>query len=1016
MQIHTEIKYMSVSRKLFPVFLTVLLLLSAFAWAEEPLPAMRWRLVGPLRAGWSTSASGITDKPNTFYFGAANGGVWKTVNAGQTWQPLMQQEASASIGALAVAPSNPDIIYAGTGQVTMRYDIASGDGVYRSADGGKSWQNMGLKKTRHIGGILVDPKNAQRVLVGAMGAAFAPNPERGVYLTTDGGKKWKQVLKIDDATGVVDMAWDADNTQIVYAAAWQFRQHPWLDYFQPQEGPGSAIYKSRDGGLSWQRLKGRGLPAGNLGRIGLATPAGSNGQVVYATVAASKGAGFYRSEDGGESWKLLNTDPELSSDYFCRVTIAPDNPKKVYVMARSIHMSDDGGHTFSIIKGSPGGDDYHFMWINPKYPDHLISAADQGTAVSVDGGLTWSSWYNQPTGQFYHVAADDQFPYKIYSGQQDNGTVQIKSRGPYGVIEERDWRPVGGHERDYQLPKPGNPNIVLGSGLGGYISRSNQITREVVNVSPWPISSYGARLDRVKNRYTWITPIAYSPVGKRSLYFGAQQLFRSDDDGDNWQIISPDLSAKKPGAPPCVGNPSQKDARDCGYGVIFTIAPSPIDEKMIWIGTDDGLIHRTSDAGKSWRNVTPAVVKPWGRINAISPSVFDQNVAYAAVDAHRTGDYRPLIIKTNDGGAHWTSISNGLPADQFVLTVRADTKQAGLLFAGTNRGAFVSFDDGGNWQSLQLNLPTTFIRDMQVHGTDLIAGTQGRGIWALDILAPLRQIAEGVKLQTAHLFKPSATWRLRKSNNHDTPPPPETPLGQNPPAGAVIDYWLQDDNPEAVTLTIKDAQGKLIRRFSSADKPQKLTANQYFQDGWIAPEKILSAKAGMHRFVWDLRHPRARSLNYGFKMTAVWHDGTPIGPQGALVLPGDYSVELEAGKKTMRQIFTVKMDPRSTVGIGSLQAQQTMVAEISTMLNSVVDAYHHLKMRLDKVSGMDEKTALKKILLSGKPSLKSLAASLSTLLQTVQGADAAPTAGQKKVFGLYRKQYDTIMQNVKKVE
>ena len=439
------------------VFFLCSLLIASLSWqtvlsqstGDQNLPALRWRLVGPLRAGWASSAVGIADRPNTFYFGAVAGGVWKTVNAGRSWQPLMQQEAAASIGALDLAPSDPNVLYAGTGQVTMRYDVASGNGVYRTGDGGETWHHLGLDETRHIGRILIDPKDADRVLVAALGHAFDANPERGVYLTKDGGKSWQQVLFVNDETGAVDLAWDAEHPAVVYAALWQFRQHPWLDYFQPQEGPGSAIYKSTDGGEHWRKLPGKGLPAGPLGRVGLATPRGGSGKTVYATVAASKGAGFYRSDDGGESWSLLNSDSELSSDYFCRITVAPDNPEVVYVMGRSIHRSDDGGHNFTISKGSPGGDDYHLLWINPKHPDHMITAADQGTVVSVDDGQTWSSWYNQPTGQFYHLAADDQFPYHIYSGQQDNGTVHIVSRGPYGVIEERDWHPVGGDERDY---------------------------------------------------------------------------------------------------------------------------------------------------------------------------------------------------------------------------------------------------------------------------------------------------------------------------------------------------------------------------------------------------------------------------------------------------------------------------------------------------------------------------------------------------------------------------------------
>ncbi len=1014
--------------KLFTRFLTNLLFafLLLISWKivqaqstnDNALPAMRWRLVGPLRAGWASSAVGIAEKPNTFYFGAVAGGVWKTDNAGRTWQPLMQHETSASVGALDVSVSNPDILYVGTGQVTMRYDVVSGDGVYRSDDGGKTWENIGLTETRHIGRILIDPKNPDRVLVAAMGHAFDANPERGVYLTNDGGKNWQHVLSVNDETGAVDLAWDPEHPSVVYVALWQFRQHPWLDYFQPQEGPGSGIYKSKDGGEHWQRLSGKGLPPAPLGRVGLATPRGGSGKTVYATVASSKGGGFYRSDDSGETWKLLNKDAELSSDYFCRVTVAPDNPDVVYVMARSIHRSDDGGHTFTITKGSPGGDDYHFLWINPSHPDHMITAADQGTVVSVDGGKTWSSWYNQPTGQFYHIAADDQFPYKIYSGQQDNGTVKITNRGPYGVVEERDWRPVGGDERDYEVPKPGDPNIVFGSGLGGYISRANQVTHQVANVSPWPVSSYGAKLNTVRYRYTWITPLAFSPLGKHALYFGAQVLFRSLDDGDHWETVSPDLSRKKSDAKNCA-NPSLDEALDCGYGVIYTIAPSPLSEGVIWVGTDDGLIHLTTDGGETWQNVTPETISPWGRIDAIAPSPFSVHAAYAAVDLHRTGKFTPIILKTKDDGKSWQSITTGLPADQFVFSVRTDPVREGLLYAATNRSVFVSFDDGGKWQSLAFNLPTTSVRDLLVHQGDLIAGTQGRGIWVLDDLAPLREMRPGLASEPVHLFHPTPALRLR-NENHDTPPPPSTPLGQNPPTGAVIDYWLKEAAPKPVALIVRDSSGQVVRTFSSADKPEALTANRYFQLGWVAKEMQLSQEAGMHRFIWDLRYPRPAALAYNYKIAAVWHDGTPIDPRGALVLPGHYTVSLKVGGKEYTQPLSVKLDPRVHVQPEALQQQLELAQTISALLNKVVTTYHAADQMLKtkKKTGAPEAdiNSLTTLTTKGHPSLASVAGVLANLVNVVQMADAAPTQGQRAAFTHYKEQFNGLLKQWEKIK
>ncbi|MCL4509828.1 MAG: hypothetical protein M1470_01995 [Bacteroidetes bacterium] len=485
------------------LFVTIaILLIASYGMAgaqtvpEQTYSDMHWRLVGPYRAGWATMAVGVANEPNTFYFGAAGGGVWKTIDAGRTWQPLMQHESASSVGAIDVAPSDPNVIYVGTGQVALRYDILSGDGVYRSSDGGKTWTNVGLKETHHIGRILIDPQNPDRVLVAALGHVFGPNSERGVYLTNDGGKSWQKVLFVDDSTGAVDLAFDPLHPSVVYAALWQMRMHPWLDYFYPQTGAGSGIYKSEDGGEHWTRLTGGGLPDGQLGRIGLGVARGSRGQIVYATIIASKGeSGLYKSNDGGKSWQFVNNDQGLANSYFSRVTVDPNNADIVYVMDRSIHRSDDGGKHFSMFKGAPGGDDYHFLWINPSNTKYMITASDQGCVVSVDSGKSWSSWYNQPTGQFYHIAVDDQFPYKIYSGQQDNGTVGILSRGPYGVIEDRDWHPVGGDERDYDVPKPGNPNLVFGSGLGGHVSRFDNVTRQVAEISPWPVSSYGARQD-----------------------------------------------------------------------------------------------------------------------------------------------------------------------------------------------------------------------------------------------------------------------------------------------------------------------------------------------------------------------------------------------------------------------------------------------------------------------------------------------------------------------------------------
>ncbi len=1001
------------------LFVTIaILLIASYGMAgaqtvpEQTYSDMHWRLVGPYRAGWATMAVGVANEPNTFYFGAAGGGVWKTIDAGRTWQPLMQHESASSVGAIDVAPSDPNVIYVGTGQVALRYDILSGDGVYRSSDGGKTWTNVGLKETHHIGRILIDPQNPDRVLVAALGHVFGPNSERGVYLTNDGGKSWQKVLFVDDSTGAVDLAFDPLHPSVVYAALWQMRMHPWLDYFYPQTGAGSGIYKSEDGGEHWTRLTGGGLPDGQLGRIGLGVARGSRGQIVYATIIASKGeSGLYKSNDGGKSWQFVNNDQGLANSYFSRVTVDPNNADIVYVMDRSIHRSDDGGKHFSMFKGAPGGDDYHFLWINPSNTKYMITASDQGCVVSVDSGKSWSSWYNQPTGQFYHIAVDDQFPYKIYSGQQDNGTVGILSRGPYGVIEDRDWHPVGGDERDYDVPKPGNPNLVFGSGLGGHVSRFDNVTRQVAEISPWPVSSYGARQTTVRYRYTWITPLAFSQIGNHALYLGNQFLFKSTDDGDHWQKISPDLSGKIAGAKDYT-YPDQTQARAAGYGVIFSIAPSPVSEGVIWVGTDDGLIQLTTDGGKHWKNVTPSTVPMWARVDAIDPSPFSIHAAYVAMNTHRLGYSKPLILKTTNDGRTWQTITNGILADEFVNVVRTDPVKKGLLYAGTNRSVYVSFDDGENWQPLTLNFPTTCVNDLVVHDGDLVAGTQGRAIWILDDVEPLRETTAKLASESVHLFHLADAWRVRADENKDTPWPPETALGQNPPTGAIVDYWLKDNVQGPVTLTIRDSKGNIVRKFSSQEEQENLPAHRYFQKGWIHPEEQLAATAGMHRFVWGLRYPRPSALRYEYSIAAVWTEGTPLDPEGPLVLPGKYTAALTVAGKDYSQPFVVKLDPRVHVSENALQAQLKLAKSIDAAIEQAVSAHNTINDVLkEKKGSIPTATADTLFALAdrGQPSLASVAGVLTGLETAVQGADAAPAQGESDVYSHYRKELDGLL-------
>jgi photosystem II stability/assembly factor-like uncharacterized protein len=992
--------------------------------ADAQLGSLEWRLLGPFRGGWGTMAAGIPDQPDTFYFGAAGGGVWKTDNAGATWQPMSGEGATAigaaPIGAIAIAPSNPDVIYAGSGHPEPRYDIAAGDGIYKSIDGGLHWQHAGLAVTRHIGAILVDAKDSGVVLVGALGHIFGANAERGVFRTTDGGKSWTKTLFVDDHTGVVDLAADPAQPGIVFAAAWQARNWPWLSYFTPIEGDGSAIYKSLDGGVTWHRLGGDGWPAGKLGRIGLAVTHLANGATrVYASIDSDEHGGLYRSDDGGAHWQRVNDAKAVATWYMSRLTVAPNEPDTLYTVGQSIHRSTDAGKTFTIIKGAPGGDDYHHLWINPKHPDHMVTASDQGTVVSVDGGRSWSDWYNQPTGQFYHLATDNRFPYWIYSGQQDSGTVAIASRSDYGALSLRDWHPVGADERDYDIPDPVDANIVYGSGLGGRISRWDARTGEAQNVSPWPVSSYGARGTQVKYRYTWFTPIAFSAKAPFALYSGAQVLFRSTDQGNHWDAISPDLTGKRDDAKACEGDVAVEHASACGYGVIFSIAPSPRNNDEIWIGTDNGRVQLTRDGGRNWTAITPKEVPDWAKVSSVDVSPLDPATAYIAIDNHRQDDFRPAAFRTHDYGKSWTAIANGLPDGHFVSVVRSDPERRGLLYAGTDVGVFVSFDDGGHWQPLQRNLPVAWVRDLLVHGNDLIAATQGRAIWVLDDVAPLRELGTGEARGAVHLFAPAPAYRVRRSQNKDTPPPADTALGRNPPHGALIDYMLARP-AKRVTLEIRDANGHPLRRFDSDSAPgQQL--EPYFADAWLKPARNPSTSAGAHRFVWDLRLPRPQSVQYNYSIGAVFGDTAPIVPEGALVLPGEYRVVLDVDGREFQRPLTVVPDPRVQVSTVDLERALKLWRAIETELARARQAYGEVDAvqkqfdALLKKAGAAESSLGDALASFAKvigplrdgngedaPGLGAISEVLSSLATDIEGADRAPTAAQGLVLSMYR--------------
>ena len=971
--------------------------------------ALRWRLLGPHRGGRVLAVAGVPGDAATFYFGAVDGGVWRTRNAGVTWEPLFDDQPIASIGALALAPSDPNVIYVGTGEASIRSDITYGAGVYKSTDGGVHWHALGLSDTRHIGKVLVDVRNPDVVLVAALGHAYGPNPERGVFRSTDGGRTWTKVLYKDPDTGAIDLAADPTDPHVVYAALYQARRTPWEQY-PPDEGPGSGLYKSADGGATWAPLSGHGLPAGPVGRIGLA--AGRGGRV-YALIGAKAGAGLYRSDDGGATWRLVGSDSRLTSRswYFCRVTVDPQDPDIVYVPNVSLLRSSDGGKTFSVLKGQPGGDDYHELWVDPRSPARMIVGSDQGAVISLDNGRTWSSWYNQPTGQFYHVVTDDAFPYRVYGAQQDAGTAGVTSRSDFGEITLRDWAPVGAGESGYIAPDPLDSEIVYGGDTYGGVHRFERRTGQWQDISPWPVSTFGVPMPQRKYRFTWTSPLVFDRVDRHTLYLGAQMVLRTRDGGLHWEAISPDLT--RAGVTPATPVAS---AAGRGYGVVYSIAPSPRAAGMLWVGTDDGLIQRTGDAGRHWQNVTPQGLEPWSTISLLEASPFDTAVAYAAVDRHRLDDFAPYIYRTRDGGAQWTRSDQGIAPQAYVQAVRADPVRAGLLYAGTETGVYVSFDDGDHWQSLQLNLPVASVRDLAVHGRDLIAATHGRSLWVLDDLTPLRQVGDSAVRAPAYLFAPAPAVRLRPSVSNDTPLPPEEPHGTNPPAGAVIDYLLRAVPDGPVALEIRDARGGLVRRFSSDDRPTAPAEPPQIADEWLPRFEPPSRNVGLNRFVWDLRYPPPPAARHGYSIAAIAGQGTVAEPQGPLVVPGVYEIRLAIGGQTYTRSLRIELDPRVHVADSALVVQLRLGLDIWNAMAEQHALAGSLRSARDQIRALagrslDRATHASLTALEGLTDSLTRAAEgagdeLAGLETVVESADRAPTEQARAVFAAQRERVE----------
>ena len=870
---------------------------------------MQWRMIGPHRGGRTVGAVGVPQQPNVFYIGVNDGGVWKTTDYGRTWNPIFDNQPTGSIGDVIVAPSNPNVIYVGTGEGLQRPDLSVGNGIYKSTDAGKTWTNIGLKDGQQIGGLAIDPQNENRLFVAVLGHPYGPNTERGVYRTTDGGKTWERVLYKDENTGAIQVTIDPNNSNIVYADLWEARQGPWED--GEWHGPESGLFKSTDGGTTWKKLT-NGLPSvhESLGRIGFCI-APSNSSRMYATVDAAKNGGVYRSDDAGESWYLINSDWRLwgRGDDFAEIKVDPFNPDIVYTADIVVWKSIDGGKTWSGFRGAPGGDDYHRIWINPNNSKIILIASDQGAIITVNGGETFSSWYNQPTAQFYHVSADNSFPYNVYSGQQESGSVGIASRGNDGQITFREWHPVGAEEYGYVVADPLNPDIIY----GGKISKYDKHTGQTQNISPEAIGSG-------KYRFIRTAPILFNPIDNKTLYYAGNVLFKTEDGGEKWQVISPDLSRESWNIPASVGIYTKDEMKKMPRrGVIYTVAPSYVDINTIWCGTDDGLIHVTKDDGKTWKNVTPPQITSWSKVSLMEASHSDVNIAYAAVNRIRLDDMRPHIYKTSDGGKTWKEIVNGLP-DNPINVVKEDPERKGLLFAGSETGVYVSFDDGENWQSLRMNMPATSIRDLIIKDNDLVVATHGRSFWILDDITPLRQINNESKKEAARLYKPGTAIRVRWDMNTDTPLPQEEPAGQNPPEGAIIDYYLNTAAND-VSLEIVDSKGNLVRKYSNHDplyEIPKVNIPLY----WIRPQQILSAEAGSHRFMWDMKYTPL-DVPVSYPMSAIYKNTAPA-PTSPWVMPGLYTIKLTVDGKQFTQTLKIKMDPRVKTSMKDLQLQHDL--------------------------------------------------------------------------------------------
>ena len=911
---------------------------------ESTYQDLHWRMIGPFRGGRTRAAVGVPSQPNVFYVGQVNGGVWKSDDYGRTWNPIFDHESTQSIGAIAVAASDPNVVYVASGEGLHRPDLSVGNGIYKSTDAGKTWTHLGLRDGEQIPALAVDPRDPNRVYAAVLGHPYGPSEERGLYRSTDGGQNWQKIISKDENTGASDVEIDPSNPDVIYASMWEAREGPWEDR-SLFNGPGGGLFKSTDRGDNWHPLTG-GLPA-DLSQINIAI-APSDSHRLYATIASASGKlSVYRSDDAGENWTQSTTDPRASG----RIgggdlpipRVDPKSADVVYVASTVTMRSSDGGKTWFSFRGAPGGDDYQNLWINPTNDNIILLVSDQGAIVTVNGGESWGSWYNQPTAQLYHAIATNTFPYKVCAGQQESGSVCISSRGNDGAVTYREWHPVGVIEYGYVAPDPLDPDIIYGGGRSE-VSKFHFSTGETQNITPIPLRTAKYRTNRTE-------PLMFSPLDPHTLYYATNVLFKTTDGGNSWQTISHDLTRETPGAPESVGKLYNKGL-DKQRGVIYALAPSFKNIATLWAGTDDGLIWITRDGGKNWNGITPKELTPWSKVTQISASHFDEQTAYASVSRFRINDMHPYIYRTRDGGKSWKLIINGLPDFGPVDTVREDPVRKGLLFAGTENSVWVSFDDGDHWQSLQLNLPHTSMRDLWIHDGDLIVATHGRAFWILDDITPLRQ-ASAELANSVHLFTPAPAVRAQRDNYTDTPLPPDEPMAANPPEGAVIDYYLPSA-AKSVAIEIVASGIHTVRRFTNSDAPdftEQDLQKQLIPIYWVQMPRKLSTEPGMHRWVWDLHAPAPLTSHHDYPIAAIPHD-TPRGPLGPTVLPGTYTVRLTVDGKTLTAPLTVKMDPRiktPALGLKKKFDAEGSLARLTSQTSRALQQASSIRGQLEKL-------------------------------------------------------------------